>query len=50
MAADDLEPLLLARSYFNHSMDKLSHANKMWHEITHPFPNFNGYTVEVWDG
>ena len=21
----------------------------MWNEITHPFPNFNGTTVEVWD-
>ena len=20
----------------------------MWDEITHPFPNFNGVTVEVW--
>ena len=21
----------------------------MWDEITYPFPNFNGYTVEVWE-
>ena len=21
----------------------------MWYEITYPFPNFNGYTVEVWE-
>ena len=21
----------------------------MWHEITYPFPNFNGATVEVWE-
>ena len=21
----------------------------MWGEITYPFPNFNGYTVEVWE-
>ena len=22
--------------------------HKVWDEITYPFPNFNGYTVEVW--
>ena len=22
---------------------------KMWDEITNPFPNFNGATVEVWE-
>ena len=22
---------------------------KVWDEITYPFPNFNGYTVEVWE-
>ena len=22
---------------------------KMWHEIIHPFPNFNGGTVEYWE-
>ena len=21
----------------------------MWDEINYPFPNFNGYTVEVWE-
>ena len=21
----------------------------MWDEITNPFPNFNGYTVEIWE-
>ena len=21
---------------------------KVWDEITYPFPNFNGFTVEVW--
>ena len=21
----------------------------MWDEITYPFPNFNGCTIEVWD-
>ena len=23
--------------------------HKMWNEITYPFPNFNGCTVEVWE-
>ena len=27
-------------SYFHH---------KLWDEITYPFPNFNGCTVEVWE-
>ena len=22
---------------------------EVWEEITYPFPNFNGYTVEVWE-
>ena len=22
---------------------------KVWDEITYPFPNFNGVTIEVWD-
>ena len=24
------------------------HSN-VWDEITYPFPNFNSYTVEVWE-
>ena len=24
-------------------------ASKVWNEITYPFPNFNGATVEVWE-
>ena len=24
-------------------------SSKVWEEITHPFPNFNGATVEVWE-
>ena len=24
--------------------------SKMWDEITYPFPNFNGCTVDVWNG
>ena len=23
--------------------------SKVWDEITYPFPNFNGVTVEVWE-
>ena len=23
--------------------------NKVWDEITYPFPNFNGCTIEVWE-
>ena len=23
--------------------------SKVWDEITHPFPDFNGATVEVWE-
>ena len=23
--------------------------SKVWDEITYPFPNFNGATVEVWE-
>ena len=33
---------------FNPSMGKWSHAHEVWDEITYPFPNFNGATVEVW--
>ena len=24
-------------------------SSKMWDEITYPFQNFKGYTVEVWE-
>ena len=24
-------------------------SSKVWHEITYPFPKFNGATVEVWE-
>ena len=33
---------------FNPSMGKFHMSSKMWDEITYPFPNFNGGTVEVW--
>ena len=30
-------------------MDKKSMPNKVWDDITYPFPHFNGSTVEVWE-
>ena len=30
-------------------MEKLSHPSKVSDEITYPFPNLNGATVEVWE-
>ena len=24
-------------------------TSEMWYEITYPFPNFNGCTIEVWE-
>ena len=23
--------------------------NKVWNEMIYPFPNFNGYTIKVWE-
>ena len=40
-------PILLTWINFNPSMDKLSHAQYVWDEITYPFLIFNGCTVEV---
>ena len=40
-------PLLLTWVNFNPSMDKYLHQYNMWDEITDPFPNFNGTTVEI---
>ena len=30
------------------SITKLQRLHRVWDEITYPFPNFNGCTVEVW--
>ena len=30
-------------------MDNKLHQYKAWDEITYPFPNLNGCTVEFWD-
>ena len=50
-AADALGPLLLTWINFNPSMDKLSHIQWSVGEIIiYPVPNFNGTTVEVWNG
>ena len=40
-------PLLLTWFDFSHSMNKELGAQKVWDEITYPFLNFNGCTVEV---
>ena len=40
------EPLFLTWTNFNPSMDKLSHASKIWEEINYPFSNFNGCTIK----
>ena len=40
---------LLTQINSNAIMDTQSHADEVWYEITYPFPNFNGYIVEVWE-
>ena len=35
--------------WFNPSKDKYHTPSKMWDEIVYPFPNFNGWTVQVWE-
>ena len=42
-----LGPLLLTWINFNPSMDKYLHTQKNVGEITYPFLNFNGATVDV---
>ena len=42
-----LGPLLLTWINFNPSMDNNYMPRKVWDEITYPFLNFNGWTVEV---
>ena len=44
-----LGPLLLTWIDFNPSMDKVITCLVKCDEITYPFPNFNGCTVEVWE-
>ena len=44
-----LGPLLLTWFNFNPSMKNDNIHYKVWEKITHPFPNLNGYTIEVWD-
>ena len=43
-----IEPLLLTWIKFDPCMDTWIHPSWMWDEITNPFQNFNGATVEVW--
>ena len=40
-------PHLLTWVHFNPSIDHV--PSKVKGEITYPFPNFNGCTVEVWE-
>ena len=42
----DWNPFLLRWFNINLSMKKL-YPFKVWDEITYPFPNFNGWAVEV---
>ena len=44
---DYMWPLLLIWFNFNPSMDNNHIHYKVWDEITYPFLNFNGCTVEV---
>ena len=41
-------------SFFWHTWISACTSNyihyKVYEKITYPFPNFNGYTVEVWEG
>ena len=41
--------LLLTWITLNSSMDDNHMPSKVWDEITYPFPNFNGCTVELWE-
>ena len=41
-------PLLLTWLKFNPSVSNYI-KYKAWDDITYPFPNFNGATVEVWE-
>ena len=41
--------ILLAWINFSSGMDKSHMPSKVWDEITHPFPNFKVYAIEVWE-
>ena len=43
-----MESLFSTPINLNPSMDHIHY--KVWDEITYPFPNFNGATVEIWNG
>ena len=44
-----LEPLLLSRFNLIPAWITNHMHIKMWDKITHPCPNFNGCTIEVWE-
>ena len=45
--SNNLWPILLTWINFNPSMNSNHMLSKVWDEITYPFLNFNGCTVEV---
>ena len=48
LAIDAMGPLLLTWVKFNASMGKSKNMpNTVWYEITYPFLNYNGRTVDV---
>ena len=38
------QALTLSQAWISNHM-----SSKVWSQITYPFPNFNGYIVEVWE-
>ena len=48
----DIKPCeyLWSSNTHNLSMENNYMSDKLWDESTYPFPNFNGSTVEVWEG
>ena len=49
MTADVQDPHLLAWINLISAWISNYMPTKVWYEITYPFPNFNGTTVEVWE-
>ena len=46
-----ISPVSLTHIIFDNSMDKKNRMHsEVWHGITYPSPNFNGCTIEVWNG
>ena len=45
----DVRNELLVQKWQMANKDFEKMLSKVWDEITYPFPNFNGATVEVWE-